>query len=93
MSLSCSDNPLENIDGAALRAQSEWLLLYSCTGGYKKLNQQGKDAINGLLNLLDEIRSYCHDKNGVDCLLLDAFDDAEVLIEPCKICGNPRCNG
>ena len=82
-------NPLSNIDGPALRSQSEWLLLFKDTSHYRSLKQHGKDAVDGLVNLLDEIRSYCHDAHGFDCLL----HEDEPPAKPCSVCGSATCIG
>src|SRR5437660_845460 len=79
-------NPLGTVDGAALRSQSEWLLAFADTSHYRSLNAAGKEAVDGLINLLDEIRSYCHDEHGIDCLLQEDDTDGS----PCPTCSNPR---
>ena len=81
------DNPLSNIDGDLLRQQSVWL-----DGRLRNAElSDSADAfiISGLVNLLDEIRSYCHDENGLDCLL----HEDEPTAKPCDVCGSPTCHG
>ncbi len=53
--------------------------------------QEQQDLLVGIINLFDEIRSYCHDKNGVDCLLRDQTEESNG--EPCKTCGGTHCIG
>lgn len=83
------ENPLSYIDGDLLRQQSLWLL-----GRLRDAeSSQSADAflISGLVNLLDEIRSCCHDKYGIDCLLIDP--DVKDRRDACSICGSCVCIG
>ncbi len=88
------DNPLSNSDGAALRKQSEWLLFFANRND-SKLSETDQISVNGLINLLDEVRSYCHDEHGIDCLLCtdSPLYESSPPATPCSLCGSPKCHG
>lgn len=64
------------IDGPLLRRQRQWLLdLADKTAG------DGRDHLEGVIALLDEIADQAHDRYGIDCLLGKDINDAATTQE------------
>ena len=51
------------IDGPLLAKQRQWLL------DLAEHTNEGRDHLEGILALLDEIADQAHDQHGIDCLL------------------------
>lgn len=85
-----SENPLDNIDGPALRAQSLFILaLRNDPETQAHAFPDELAAIDGLIHLLDAVRDYCHDVKGVDCLLYEKGEEDQPG-PACPKCGNPN---
>ena len=52
------------IDGPLLAKQRQWLLDLA-----EKTTGDGRDHLEGIIALLDEIADQAHDRHGIDCLL------------------------
>ena len=52
------------IDGPLLRRQRQWLLDTA-----DKTTGNGRESLDGVIALLDEITDQAHDRHGIDCLL------------------------
>jgi hypothetical protein len=60
------------IDGPLLANQRQWLLdLADKTTGH------GREHLEGILALLDEVADQAHDRHGIDCLLKPEADKPE----------------
>jgi hypothetical protein len=60
------------IDGPLLRRQRQWLLDLA-----DKTTVEGREHLEGVIALLDEIADQAHDRHGIDCLLQPDADEPE----------------
>lgn len=58
------------IDGPLLRRQRQWLLDMA-----DKTPGDGREHLEGVIALLDEIADQAHDRHGIDCLLKPDADE------------------
>ena len=60
------------IDGPLLRRQRQWLLELA-----EKTTGDGRETLEGIIALLDEIADQAHDLHGIDCLLKPDAEETE----------------
>ncbi|MEI8376844.1 MAG: hypothetical protein WCJ35_28860 [Planctomycetota bacterium] len=53
------------IDGPLLSKQRQWLLDQA-----ERTSNEGRDHLEGILALLDEIADQAYEQHGIDCLLM-----------------------